>query len=188
MISPQVSRWISRIRRNTGLFVVLALCFATRGNAQEQKPFFLPKSAAAAAYVLNRLSNEELIAAPRSEFVYVALLQRKGLARKYRLEALTGLAQHRQTDVLTELLTTLESLDKKGDQSTTLLLELASLLLQEKPEELRAKNTYLEKLASHGELPATRQIAFAALMQSASSIEEIWKETQSKDSRRLDDL
>ena len=46
----------------------------------------------AAAYVLGRLSDQELIAAPRSEFVYVALLQRKGLDSKYRLEALSGLA------------------------------------------------------------------------------------------------
>ena len=59
-----------------------------------------PKSPRAAAYILGRLSNKELIAAPRSEFVYVALLQRKGLDRKYRLEALEGLAQARQTGTL----------------------------------------------------------------------------------------
>ena len=48
------------------------------------------------------------IEAPRSEFVYVALLQRKGLDRKYRVEALEGLAAIRKTDSLTELLAGLE--------------------------------------------------------------------------------
>ena len=69
-----------------------------------RKTLFLPKSPTAAAYVLGRLSNKELIEAPRSEFVYVALLQRKGLERKYRVEALEGLAKARNADALTELI------------------------------------------------------------------------------------
>src|SRR5437868_9588111 len=73
--------------------------------AQTSQPnFFLPQNPVAAAYVLGRLSDQELIAAPRSEFVYVALLQRKGLDSKYRLEALSGLAAIRHTSQLTETL------------------------------------------------------------------------------------
>ena len=75
------------------LVALLALPLAARAQDDTpKKTFFLPKNATAAAYILNRLSNKELIAAPRSEFVYVALLQRKGLERKYRIEALQGLA------------------------------------------------------------------------------------------------
>src|SRR5689334_20802422 len=72
--------------------LVLAPCF---GRAQEttNKGFYLPKNAVAAGYYLSRLSNRELMDAPRSEFVYVALLQRKGLDKKYRIEALDGLAK-----------------------------------------------------------------------------------------------
>src|SRR3954465_4899259 len=95
----------------------MALCACQLCQAQEEQPaktFFLPKNATAAAYILNRLSNKELIAAPRSEFIYVALLQRKGLDRKYRIEALDGLAKSRQTDPLTELIRGLGDLDKKG--------------------------------------------------------------------------
>src|SRR5438309_11877637 len=87
---------------------------------QEEAPaktFFLPKNPTAAAYILNRLSNKELIAAPRSEFVHVALLQRKGLDRKYRLEALEGLARAHNTDPLTELIGGIGELDRKGDES-----------------------------------------------------------------------
>src|SRR6058998_1987652 len=89
--------------------------------AIQQTNFFLPQSPVAAAYVLGRLSNQELITAPRSEFVYVALLQRAGLDRKYRLEALDGLASLRHTDRLSELLTGLEVLDKRGEDSAAAL-------------------------------------------------------------------
>ena len=70
---------------------MLATLFLRAAEEPLKKTLFLPKSPAAAAYVLGRLSNKELIEAPRSEFVYVALLQRKGLDRKYRIEALEGL-------------------------------------------------------------------------------------------------
>ena len=61
--------------------------------AEDEPPqkTFLPKSPRAAAYVLSRLSNQELIEAPRSEFVYIALPGRKGLDRKQRVEALKGI-------------------------------------------------------------------------------------------------
>jgi hypothetical protein len=59
--------------------LLVAIAWSLSAGAQGEPPkmtFFLPKSATAAAYVLCRLSNQELIEAPRSEFVYVALLQR----------------------------------------------------------------------------------------------------------------
>src|SRR5437879_7627601 len=114
-----------------GLVLVWSSAFAQDTN---QKPaFYLPKNPVAAAYVLNRLSNQELIAAPRSEFVYVALLQRKGLDRKYRLEALEGLAKAHHTDPLTELVAGIGELDKKGEEWEPVLRDLSGLLLQTKP-------------------------------------------------------
>src|SRR6266481_7467424 len=98
---------VSVMRSHSLITLVALLILPLVARAQEDAPkktFFLPKNPTAAAYILNRLSNKELIAAPRSEFVYVALLQRKGLDRKYRLEALQGLATVRHTDSLTELL------------------------------------------------------------------------------------
>ena len=76
--------------RSKLLFLVVALAmtsvpFSRAAEEPPKKTLFLPKSPVAAAYVLARLSNKELIEAPRSEFVYVALLQRAGLDRKYRL-------------------------------------------------------------------------------------------------------
>src|ERR1051326_5333079 len=132
-------------------FVLAALLLqvARTGWAAESdasKHFFLPQNPVAAAYVLGRLSNQELVAAPRSEFVYVALLEQKGLDRKYRLEALDGLSRIRQTDNVSELVRALQDVDKKGEDSNEPIQDLGQLLLHVKPEELQAKREALAKL------------------------------------------
>ena len=160
------------------LGLVASLTFATLSSLAQDEPvkktFFLPKSATAAAYVLNRLSNKELTEAPRSEFVYVALLQRKGLDRKYRLEALDGIAKARNTDALTELLGGINDLDKKGEESEPVLRDLAALLLQNPAAKLTPQRENLEKLTSEGQLPLTHQIGYAALLTADGSPEKTW--------------
>src|SRR4030095_12140634 len=61
------------------LFVAFTLApsFVRGADEAPTKTLFLPKSPTAAAYILGRLSNKELIEAPRSEFVYIALLHHK---------------------------------------------------------------------------------------------------------------
>ncbi|MGV3774175.1 MAG: plastocyanin/azurin family copper-binding protein [Verrucomicrobiales bacterium] len=151
------------------------------GFAQEdasRKTLFLPKNPVAAAYILNRLSNQELQDAPRSEFVYVALLQRKGLDRKYRMEALEGLARLRQTDAATELLKAISDLDRKGEGSLASLNELSVLLLQNKPEVIKGKTDVIESLIAEAQLPFTRQMGYAALVTAEQSVELVWKRGQ----------
>lgn len=164
-------------------FTLLLIVVLTPVRAEEEptgKTFFLPKSPTAAAYVLGRLSNQELIAAPRSEFVYVALLQRKGLERKHRLEALDGLAKLRNTDRLTELLTGLGELDRKGEASEPVLQDLSPILLQSKPEELTAKRSALETLATESQLAFTRQLGWAGLVTADASFGRAWEQAQPK--------
>lgn len=166
---------VFRVAQSIAFLAVFACAVAS--HAQDEPPkkvFFLPKSATAAAYVLGRLSNQELIEAPRSEFVYVALLQRKGLDRKYRVEALEGLAKARNTDALTELLTGIGELDKKSEASEAVLRDLLPLLLQTKPEALKSKRSDLEKLAVEAQLPLTRQMALAAQVTSEGAVEPVW--------------
>lgn len=148
--------------------------YQLRAQTQEAKPFFLPQSPVAAAYVLGRLSNKELIAAPRSEFVYVALVQRKGIERKYRAEALEGLARLRHTSYLTELLRTITELDQKGASSEGILREIQPLLLQTPRPELQAQREALAKMAETASVPVTRQIAYAALLTAAGEAEGVW--------------
>lgn len=161
--------------------ILMGACFLAPAEEEPpQKSFFLPKTATAAAYVLGRLSNQELIAAPRGEFVYIALLQRKGLDRKYRIEALEGLAKLRNTDALTELLAAIGDLDKKGEASESVLRELSPLLLQRKSEVLKPKRSTLEKLVAELQLSLTRQMAFAAMVTADGTIEPAWTMAQSK--------
>jgi len=177
------------------LFLPLALSAglllaASQSRAADEPPkktLFLPKSATAAAYILNRLSNKELIEVPRSEFVYIALLQRKGLDKKYRLEALAGLAQIRNSDPLTELIGGLVQLDKKGGESEPVLRDIAALLLQNPPADLTAKRDRLEKLAADSESPPGRQIGYAALMTADGSADKSWAAAET-DPARLADL
>jgi putative heme-binding domain-containing protein len=164
-----------------------ALLLRLHAEAPPKKDFFLPKSPVAAAYVLGRLSNKELSEAPRSEFVYVALVQRKGLERKYRLEALDGLAQMRNTDSLTELLGGLVELDKKGESSEGVLRDLLPILLQSKPESLTGKRGALEKLATESQLALTRQMAYAAIVTAEGSADQLWT-TIAANPKQLADL
>jgi putative heme-binding domain-containing protein len=163
----------------------LPLVRAVEGDSPK-KEFFLPKSPLAAAYYLGRLSNKELIEAPRSEFVYVALLQRKGLERKYRHEALEGLAKVRNTDTLTELIRGLAELDKKGADSEAVLRDLSAILLQSKLEDLGAKREPLQKLAADSQLALTRQIACAGLITADGSMERIWSQLENEPAKLSD--
>lgn len=167
--------------------LLLVPCRAPAQAAQTNQGFFLPKNATAAAYVLGRLSNQALTEAPRSEFVYAALLQRKGLERKYRIEALQGLAKTHGTDVLTELVSGLSALDKKGEASEATINELTPLLLQTPADQLKAKRAGLEQVAHDSQLPLTRQVAFAALVTADGGIDPAWTAAQGE-SPRLADL
>jgi putative heme-binding domain-containing protein len=169
--------------------VSLAVAIPSRSRAADAPPgkaLFLPKSPVAAAYVLARLSNKELIEAPRSEFVYVALLQRAGLDRKYRIEALDGLARARNTDTLAELIKGIADLDKKGENGLPVLRELATMLVQKSGADLAKKRGDLEKLATDGELPFARQAGYAALVTADGSIDQSWKAVESESARLAD--
>jgi putative heme-binding domain-containing protein len=175
------------------LALVLALAMLASSSAQQRpndstqkKPFYLPKNPVAAAYVLGRLSNQELIEAPRSESVYAALLQRKGLDKKFRLEALDGLAKARNTDPLTELIAGLGELDKKGEEAAPVLRELSSLLLTRASEDLAARRQALENLSAQAQGAATRQIAFAGIITADKSLEPLWKHAEADEAKLAD--
>jgi len=138
--------------------------------------------------MLGRLSNKELIETPRSEFVYMALLERKGLERKYRMEALQGLAKIRNTDSLTELIKGIQELDRKGAESEPVLRDMAVILIQNTPGDLAARRADLEKLAGEAQLPLSRQIAYAALVTGDGSADRIWQLVESAPAKLADVL
>jgi putative heme-binding domain-containing protein len=158
----------------------LLLCFPGRAQDQtNEKNFFLPQNPVAAAYVLGRLSNQELIDAPRGEFVYSALLQRNGLDLKYRLEALEGLAKIHHTDRTIELLQAIISLDKKGDAALPSLRDLSLILLGSSPAALSSSNPQLRTIIAQSELMFTRQVGYAARIVAERRPEAVWNEAES---------
>lgn len=172
-----------------GTVVIVLSLSCSRGPTAESSTtnrFFLPQNPVAAAYVLGRLSNAELIAAPRSEYVYVALLQRQGLDRKYRAEALEGLSRIRQTSVLTELLRSLSELDAKGEQSTETLQDLGQLLLHFNSADLAKIRSALQKFAIESQLPPSRQIGFAATVIADQTFEVCWKQVTDQPQPQID--
>lgn len=177
---------IHRFILSATLGVALILPSVRAAEEPAKKPLFLPKSPVAAAYVLARLSNKELIEAPRSEFVYVALLQRAGLDRKYRLEALDGLAKARNTDALAELIKGISDLDKKGDNGLPVLRELSTILSQKSAADLAKKREDLEKLAGESESGPARQAGYAALVTADGSIDKVWSSVESESAKFAD--
>ncbi len=176
--------------RTPAVLLAALLLTGYSGAAEEQTnqaKFFLPSNPRAAAYVLGRLSNRELIEAPRSEFVYVALLERQGLERKYRLEALNGLAAIRHTTQLDELLKGLTDLDGKGEESQAALHELGVILLQSSRTDLGAKSEALQNLAIQSRLSVTRQIGWAARIAADGAAEPCWQNAESNPAQ-LEDL
>ncbi len=170
--------------------LALATAIGLNSRAADEAPkptLFLPKSPIAAAYVLGRLTNQELIQAPRGEFVYVALLQRKGLEKKYRTEALEGLAKIRGTDPLTELIVGLGELDQKGEDFEPVARDLGGLLLAANATDLAAKRSLLEPRATDSQLPLVRQIAYAALITGDASLDRAWN-AAAPDAAHLTDL
>ena len=171
-------RLCGRSRAFTVLFLIqLALAghICRAQTTDDSSHFFLPQNPKAAAYVLGRLSNDELIKAPRSEFVYTALLERAGLASKYRAEALAGLASLRHTDEATELLRGLAELDQKGEESTNVVQDLGAILLHSSSADLSAKTATLRQMATESQLHLTRQVAWAARVIAESAAAPSWQ-------------
>jgi putative heme-binding domain-containing protein len=163
-----------------GFLVLFLACLQSKAaEPVSQSGFFLPQNPVAAAYVLGRLSNRELTEAPRSEFVYVALLERNGLERKYRIEALNGLMAIHHTSQLEELLHAVNDLDQKGKESEGPLSDLAGILLQSSRSELESKRSELNALAIQGRLSPARQIGWASRMVIEPAIEPVWLTAES---------
>ena len=142
------------------------------------KPFKTPPKGA--AYLLASVTAAELVQMARSEPVYLAMLTRDGVAAQFRKEALEGLAKLHKTDYLTELFEAIERADgghsphSTGGQGEHVIHELAILLTARDAKEVEVQRGKLEKLATRGRLPLTRQVAYAALAHVDKSVDRIW--------------
>jgi azurin len=138
----------------------------------------LDKSPAIVAFQLKRLTNKQLIDLERKpdeakyKPVYLVLLTRKGLEKKYREEAVDALTKIGKADAASVLL---DGIGKLGPDDKGTTRELVGLLMAQKPEALKAQREKLESLAKESDKPMVKQAAYAALATADGKGDAAWQ-------------
>lgn len=151
----------------------------------DRPKIYLDKSPRIVEYQLKRLSNARLLLVetatddPKYAPVFKAILLRSGLSRKNRDEALNGLVAINRSNVATELLTALESLDDKDKDQQRVGRQLSAILLSQPKDVLTDHVDDLKKAVNgSGVLQAT---GFAGLIV-AGQADTAWQQAQTDSS------
>ncbi len=136
---------------------------------------FVPKDPALLAASITRMTDKELAAAPVSEPILLARLERKTSDVNTRNSALEDLAKLRKTDRATEGVAALKRLDTP-DASLQSVNDLA-LLLTAMPDGLAKQRAELQRLTTDTHQPAVRRAASAALVAADGKPDPAWEKT-----------
>lgn len=125
-------------------------------SAEEVKAprIFLNKSARIVEYQLKRLTNAQLLLVERAtddakyKPVFDAILKRPGMSRQHRNEALKGLVALNKSNSVSEILSVLESLDVKDRSEQSVGRQLASVLVLQSVDDLKASLEGLKEAAT----------------------------------------
>ncbi len=135
------------------------------------------KNPKALAFVVNRLTNDELAAAPDIEPIFAARLARKGFDPVKREAALTALMELRKQDRVTVITDAINKLDTQGATAQAAVIELGRILLASGPA-LKPQRPLLYTMSRNAISQSfTREIAYAAVALADGAPEEIWKAT-----------
>ncbi|MBM3855569.1 MAG: dehydrogenase, partial [Verrucomicrobia bacterium] len=137
-------------------------------------------------FILSRLSNAELAAAPGIESVWTAQVERSGMDAATRDTAIGELAKLRQSSREREIAAALVRMDERG-RDTGAAAELGRLLAAAPRAELRQiEDTILRMSTKDHSLAAARRAGFAARVAMTGDPAEAWQSTDgSTDSRAL---
>jgi putative heme-binding domain-containing protein len=124
-----------------------------------------PLSPAALAYALKTASPADLAKLPPSIETFEAILGRKDLPTELLASTLSGLAKLRSSDPMSIAMNLLQQRDQDGSG----VAGVSQWLLQQPAEKLTGLRNQLETLAIDGKESATRQVAFALLINVAKS-------------------
>lgn len=135
------------------------------------------KNPKAIAYVVNRLTNDELATAPEVEPIWQARVERKGFDPVKREAAITALMELRKQDRITVLTDAINKLDTRGATAQPAVLELGRLLLAVGPA-LKSQRPLLFTMSRNAISQGfTREVAYAAVSMADGAPDEIWKAT-----------
>ncbi|HYF36823.1 MAG TPA: PVC-type heme-binding CxxCH protein, partial [Prosthecobacter sp.] len=133
---------------------------------------------AALGYVLDKMTNDELKAAPREEAVLAALLERTGIDMATRDTAAADLAKKRNTTRETELIEAVFRIDERN-QDSPVSADLGKLLAASPAPALKKAEERIARMGSkdHG-VRSARVAGMAAWVALRGSPESIWRERQ----------
>ncbi len=145
----------------------------TKAVAQGKKIDF--KTTAGARYFLRNVSTESLLKMPKTEPVCMELLFRNGVRDENRREALTGLARQQKKSELHVLLDAIRSRDEQStSQDEGVVFDLVRLLTDRTSNDLMGVRPELEKLATAGHQPVTRELGYVALVAADAGTDRAW--------------
>ncbi|MEQ9408234.1 MAG: plastocyanin/azurin family copper-binding protein [Fuerstiella sp.] len=160
------------------------------GDGEVERPtVYLDKSPRIVEYQLKRLSNAQLLLVetgmddPKYAPVFRAILLRPGMARQNRDEAVYGLAIIHQSDVATELLAALGTLDGDDRDQQRVARQLSGMLLEQPQAVLNQKLDDL-KAAVAAENALLSATGLAGLI-TAGHAQDAWKLAQQDEASRL---
>lgn len=136
------------------------------------------KNPKAIAYVVNRLTNDELAAAPDVEAIWQARVERKGfdpVKREAAIAKLADLRKQERTLVITDAIT---KLDTQGGEAQPAVLELGRLLLSGGTSALKPHRSMLYSMSRNAISQSfTREVAYAAVAVADGNPDEVWAAT-----------
>ena len=124
------------------------------------------------AFLLDSVSNEDLVKLPKSPVTFTAMLTRPDVPTEQRAMALAELAKLKKTTPTETLLAVIATQPDKGKNGTR---DLCSLLLKQSPADLKASRPSIQKLASASGSEIVRQSAVAALITADGSMTAAWE-------------
>jgi hypothetical protein len=137
---------------------------------------------AALSYVLGKMTNDELKAAPREVPVLEALLQREGIDTATREIAAADLAKARGTSREKELIQAIFRIDEQNKE-TTASADLGKLLAMSPPEELKKVSDLVVRMG--GKDHGVRSARLAGMAAWVSASPRCSRPCTSRRSRRL---
>lgn len=156
------------------LFWSMGMTFAQE-TLTVRKKINLPDFPEGAAYLLSRLSNDELLEVERQEAVYLAILIRDGLDLMVRMEAAKALSNTRGRTQLHQILDGLQRLEQFEEPHANTFIQLGHLLFKQPEDDLKQEKLPIQKMLGSSRHSQTRAILYAALIVIHQEVQSIWE-------------
>lgn len=136
-------------------------------------------------YLLNQMSNSEVLALPMSDFVASHLVYRSGIEDSIRLGAIAKTAKQSGKSEVNVLLDSLEKVESRT-KDKTIVNDLVRLLSLRTPQELKSARQRLSQMATKSKLAVVRRIGYIGMILADQSSDAAWKQASQSASKLQD--